>query len=102
MNLFQRSFKDKHSEDEPEKKLPENELTEKKQLSASEAANYWFERHFGQAMPEELKMLFQDLAKIEARKIKAGTALLSEKEIQKIKEQKRLYETKLTNTEDSL
>ena len=59
MNLFQRSFKDKHSEDEPEKKLPENDLTEKKQLSASEAANYWFERHFGQAMPEELKMPFK-------------------------------------------
>lgn len=107
MNFFQRSSKDKQPEQETETQTPEKPESEhapeaRQQRSATDAASLWFEHHYGQTMPEELRIMFQDLAKIEARKIKAGEALLTEKEIQKIKEQKRLYETKLTNTEDSL
>lgn len=103
MNFFQRSSKDKQPELPMEKPVTAvcDEVPQK-QTSAAEVAGSWFERHFGEKMPEEIKIMFLDLARIEAKKIKAGENLLSDKEIQKIKEQKRLYETKLTNTEDSL
>lgn len=103
MNFFQRSSKDKQQEQPAEQPaVIEYDGQPQKPVSATEAASLWFEHRFGEKMPEELKMMFLDLAKIEAKRIKSGEYLLSDKEIQKIKEQKRLYETKLTNTEDSL
>lgn len=103
MNFFQRSSKDKQQEQPAEQPaVIEYDGQLQKPMSATEAASLWFEHRFGEKMPEELKMMFLDLAKIEAKRIKSGEYLLSDKEIQKIKEQKRLYETKLTNTEDSL
>lgn len=53
-------------------------------------------------MPEEIRTWFKGLARLEAQKARTGDNLLDSQQLLKLKEGRRLCETKLANTEESL
>ncbi len=71
-------------------------------LTAEEMARRWFEQQTGAPMPEEVKTWFKNLARLEARKQQAAGALLDNNQLQKLNEARRLCETKLAGTEQSI
>lgn len=80
----------------------QSSASETSKRTAEEIARQWFEEKTGATMPEEVKTWFKGLAKVEAQKIKISSTLLDGQQLLKIKEARRLCETKFENLEQSL
>lgn len=76
--------------------------TERHNLTAEEIARNWFEQKTGLTMPEEIKSWLKSMARIEAQRVKTNENLLDAQQLLKMEEARKLCETKLSNTEQSL
>ncbi|MCM1108555.1 MAG: hypothetical protein NC388_05805 [Clostridium sp.] len=72
------------------------------ELSPEEQARRWFQQRFGTTMPDEVVTLFRSVARAEAQRNRAAGERCSKQELTQIREARRLCETKLENTEQSL
>lgn len=76
-----------------------NDTTE---LTPEEVARQWFKLHYNTDFPEELKRLFRHWTAIEAKRQKVGEHILDANEQRRIQDGLRLYQTKLTNINQTL
>lgn len=108
MKLFQRNTP-KNTSDEHTPQTPTtttetvpadtNDTTE---LTPEEAAKRWFQLHYNTDFPDELKRLFRHWTAIEAKRQKVGEHILDANEQRRIQDGLRLYQTKLTNVNQTL
>lgn len=96
------SSKQDKAENTPQPGTPPPPAADAAPLTAEEAARQWFEQKTGAPMPEEIKAWFKNLAKLEAQKARTSENLLDRQQLLKVQEARKLCETKLANTEQSL
>lgn len=71
-------------------------------MTPEETARYGYEKRFGAPMPPEVATWIKQLARIEARRNRAAEGRMDRRELEQLKEARRLSETKLENIEQSL
>ena len=103
MNFFRKHTHTPVTEQPQPTPMPENENNgNATALTPEGLARQWFSNHFGTPMPEEVLSLFRSIARTEAQRSKAADNLCGKQELAQLKEARRLCETKLENTEQSL
>ncbi|MBR4757323.1 MAG: hypothetical protein IK084_00800, partial [Bacteroidaceae bacterium] len=70
--------------------------------TAEELAKTWWEKRYGETIPEEVTAWIKQLTRAEARRRLTANSLLSPQQLERIEDARRLAETKLKNIDSSL
>lgn len=104
MSLF---HKDTHTESMPAAPVLSTESTEAMQETPSpktteERAREWWQKRYGESMPDEIIRWMKQLTRTEARRQTIAASLLSPQQLARTEDMSRLAESKLRNIESSL